>query len=142
MRNFKILTESIEYIEANLREPITRGDVARRLNVSLSMLEKLFRYALSMSIGAYVTKRRMTQAAAELLKPGAGVTRAALRYQYHSAEVFSRAFKRVWDVSPSEFSRRWRFTGIFPKINYEYREGEEPSMAGKKVDLSEAYDSL
>lgn len=61
-------------------------------------------------------------------------------YQYSSVEVFSRTFKRVWNVNPSEFNDKWRFTGIFPKINYEFREGDDLYMARKRVDMSEAYD--
>jgi YesN/AraC family two-component response regulator len=61
MKSFIILTESIHYIEQNLYESFSRRDIARHGYVSLSMLEKLFRYALGMSFKTYVTKRRMTQ---------------------------------------------------------------------------------
>lgn len=142
MRNFMILTESINFIEENLCEPVTRSDIASHCHVSLSMLEKLFRYALHMSIKEYMTKRRMTRAAKAIVETEMSVTDIAMEYQYNSVEVFARAFRRVWNVNPSEFGSRWRFTGIFPRINYEYREGEELSMARKRVDMSEAYDWL
>lgn len=142
MKNFMILTESIRYIEANLCEPITREDVAGHCYVSLSALEKLFRYALHLSVTDYIVRRRMTQAARDLVRDGARVTDTAMKYQYGSAEVFSRVFKRVWNVSPSEFRHSRTFTGIFPRINYEHREGDELYMARKRVDMSEAYDFL
>ncbi len=142
MRNFMILTESINYIERKLYEPIIRREIADHCFVSLSMLEKLFHYALGMSIKTYITKRRMTQAAKDIVKNDMRVIDIAMKYQYNSIEVFTRAFKRVWNVNPSEFTNRWRFTGIFPKINYEYKKGDDLYMARKRVDMSEAYDYL
>ena len=143
MRNFMILTESINFIETNLCEPVSRKDIASHCYVSLSMLEKLFRYALGISIKEYISRRRMTQAARDISKNNMSVTDAAMKYQCNSVEVFSRMFKRVWHVNPSDFIKnKGRFTGIFPKINYEYREGEDLYMARKKVDISEAYDFL
>lgn len=140
MKNFMVLTETIHYIEENLCEPVSRTDIASHCSVSLSTLEKLFRYALHFSLKDYITKRRMTQAAKDIAESKMTVTEIAMKYQYNSIEVFTRAFRRVWGVNPSEFSGTWKFTGIFPKINYEYEKGDDIYMARKKVDLSEAYD--
>ncbi len=140
MKNFVILTESINFIERNLCEPITREDIANHCFVSLSMLEKLYRYALGLSIKTYISRRRMTQAAKDIAQEGSSITDIAMKYQYGSVEVFSRAFKRVWNVNPSDFKEKWKFTGIFPKINYEFKEGDDLEMARKRVDMSEAYD--
>lgn len=137
-----ILTESINYIEENLHENITRNDIAKHCYISLSMLEKLFHFALGMSIKQYITKRRMTQSAKDIAKGELNITDIAMKYQYNSVEVFSRAFKTVWGVNPSEFKNKWTFTGIFPKINYEFKEGDDLFMARKRVDMSEAYDYL
>lgn len=141
MRNFMILTEALNFIEGNLGEPITRNEIAGHCYASLSSLEKLFRYALHHSLREYIERRRMTQAAGDIAD-GVSVTQTAMKYQYNSVEVFSRAFRRVWGVTPSEFNDRWRFTGIFPKIKYEYREGDQRYMTNKHLDMSEAYDYL
>lgn len=142
MKNFMVLTESINYIEENLCEPISHADIANHCYVSLSSLEKLFRYALGMSIKTYIDKRRMTLAAGDIAKTDLKITDIAMKYQFNSNEVFTRTFKRVWNVRPSEFKEQWRFTGIFPKINYEYRKGEDFYMARKRIDMSEAFDYL
>ena len=142
MKNFMILTESIHYIEDNLQEAMSRDDIAKHSCVSLSMLEKLSHYALGMSIKRYITKRRMTQAAKDIVAGCYTITDLAMQYQYNSVEVFSRAFKDVWSVNPSEFKSNWTFTGIFPKINYEFKEGDDLYMARKRVDMSEAYKYL
>lgn len=142
MNKFLILTEAISYIEENLYEPISRKDIALHCHVSLSMLEKLFRYALRFSIKDYIIRRRMTQAAKDILKSNMNITETGMKYQFNSPEVFSRAFKRVWGVNPSQFSYKWKFTAIFPKINYNFKEGDDMKMARKRVDISEFYDFL
>ncbi len=139
MKSFFVLTESIHYIEQNLCEPITRRDIAAHSYVSLSNLEKLFRYALHRSIKEYITKRRITQATKDLIKNDMNIIEIAMKYQYNSPEVFLRSFKQVWNITPSEFTRKWKFTNIFPKINYDFKEGDDFDMARKKVDLSDAY---
>ena len=138
-RTLSALTSALEYIEQNLCEPITREDIAAHCAVSLSMLEKLFRYALHCSIKEYMTKRRVTQAAHDLLHTDLRVIDIAMKYQYNSPEVFCRAFQRVWNTRPSQFKARWRFAGIFPRRAYEYREGEDMDVARKRVDITEAY---
>lgn len=142
VRNFEALTTALDYIEGNLTEPIAREEIAAYCFVSLSMLEKLFRYALHCSIKDYITKRRITQAAGDILKAEQSMTEIAIKYQYNSPEVFCRAFFKIWRITPSRFKEKWRFSGIYPKHNFTYTEGDDLEMARKRVDLSDAYDFL
>lgn len=140
MRNFFVLADAINYIEDNICNQITPQMIADYCYVSLSSLQKLFRLALHRSIKEYVDKRRISLAADDILKTDLSVTEIAYKYQFNSPEVFCRAFKKVWNVSPMAYKKQWKFSGIFPKINYQYVEGEDQKMAGKKVDIADAYD--
>lgn len=140
MRSFFLLETAVNYIEEHLCDPITGEDVAKACCSSLSGLQKLFRYALYHSLKEYIAKRRLTNAARDIAQSNGTVTEIAMRYQYNSPEVFARAFKRMWDVAPLAYKETWRFSGLFPKIEYKYHEGDDPEMARKKVDLSEAYE--
>ncbi len=140
MKNFYILTDAINYIEDNLCNEFTLEDVAEACYSSLSGLKKLFRYAFHHGLYEYISKRRMTHAAHDLLNTDRSVTEIAMRYQYNSPEVFTRAFSKVWGTTPSAFKRQWKFSGIFPRILFEYDGGEV--MSRKNVDLSELYDLL
>lgn len=139
MKNFYILTDAIHYIEDNLRNDFNLEDVADACYSSLSGLKRLFGYAFHLGLSEYITKRRMTHAASDLLNTELSVTAIAMKYQYNSPEVFTRAFFKVWGTTPSTFKKQWKFTGIFPKISFEYDGG---NMSRKKVDLSELYDLL
>lgn len=54
----------------------------------------------------YVTKRRMTEAAKALINSEETVTDIAMRYSYQSPEAFNRAFKRIWNMNPSEYRKK------------------------------------
>ena len=140
MKNFYILTDAIHYIEDNLCNEFTLEDVADACYSSLSGLKKLFSYAFHLGLKEYISKRRMTHAAFDLLNTAQSVTTIAMKYQYNSPEVFTRAFFKVWGTTPSAFKKQWKFTGIFPKIIFDYDGGT--IMSRKKVDLSELYDLL
>jgi len=140
MRNFHVLAEAIEYIEENLCERIYRNQVAEHCFVSLSMLEKLFRYSLNKSIGEYINQRKISKAAYDLKNTELSVTEIAMKYNYNSHEVFIRSFKKIWNMTPSQYVKRWNFSQLYPKINFKYNKGEDLEMARKKVDMSEAYD--
>jgi AraC family transcriptional regulator len=140
MRNLFLLEAAVNYIEEHLCDPISGEDVAKACCSSLSGLQKLFRYALHRSIKEYIAKRRLTSAARDLAHLSGTVTEIAMRYQYNSPEVFARAYKRLWDVTPSMFKDTWHFSGLYPRLNYKYQEGDDLDMARKRVDISEAYE--
>lgn len=140
MKNFYILTDAIKYIEDNLCNEFHLEDVADSCYCSLSSLKKLFAYVFHMGLKEYISKRRMTIAAHDLLNSDLSITEIAMKYQYNSPEVFTRAFSKVWGTTPSAFKKQWRFCGIFPKILFEYDGGN--LMSRRNVDLSELYDLL
>lgn len=145
MKNFYLLTDAINYIEENICNEITLEDVANACYSSLSGLKKLFAYAFHMGLREYITKRRMTHAAHDLLNTDLSITEIALKYQYNSPEVFTRAFFKVWGSTPSAFKKQWRFTGILPKIIFDFdgcKKDGGIKMSRRKMDLSELYDLL
>lgn len=141
MKNFYILTDALEYIEDNLCEEMSQEDIASAFYCSLSSLQKLFRYVFLVSIKEYISKRRLTHAAEELINTDNSIIDIALKYQYKSHEVFTRAFTKVWGKPPQTFRSKERFTGLFPKIEFNY-DGGKTIMAKRKFDVSELYDEL
>ncbi|MHB1153909.1 MAG: helix-turn-helix transcriptional regulator [Eubacteriales bacterium] len=60
---------------------------------------------MGMTIGEYMRNRRLSCAAQDLLQPNSKIMDVAMRYQYDSAESFSKAFTRFHGVSPSKAQR-------------------------------------
>ena len=139
IRDLGVLTVSLAYIEDNIKNDISQEDIASSCFCSLSHLQKLFRYVFRISVGDYITRRRMTSAARDLLA-GASVLDTAMNYQYNSPEVFSRAFVKVWNTTPSNFKHTRKFAGIFPKLIL-ITEGD-CNMNRRKFDMTELYDYI
>lgn len=142
MRNFCIFADAVNYIEDNLTEPITQEDIAAACCCSLSALQKVWRFCSHTSLKEYISKRRLTRCAEEILHTDAAFIDIAMRYGYNSPEVFTRAFRRLWGASPSEFRTTWHSAGIFPRIVPDESKLEGGIYMGRRVDISELYEEL
>ena len=101
MKNFCIFADAMNYIENNLCSPISQDDIAAACYCSLSALQKVWRYCTHTSLKEYITKRRLTRSAEDIVRTDMTLTEIAMKYQYNSPEVFLRAFFRFWGVTPS-----------------------------------------
>ena len=142
MRNVYILSAALEAVEDMLQEPLSVSDLAQKVHCSDSGLHKLFRYVFNCSVAEYITKRRLSIASRELLATEKSITEIALDYRYSSPEVFTRAFKRFWGITPSEFRRTCRFPELFPKFENPTESGGTAMFKRTPIDISRLYDEL
>ncbi|NLA58333.1 MAG: helix-turn-helix domain-containing protein [Firmicutes bacterium] len=139
MHRFLSLIMALEYIEANLTNPISLEDVATAACISLSHLHRMFTRVFGCSLKEYITRRRLCSAAYDLIHSKTPITDLAFAYQYSSVESFSRAFRRHFRTSPSSFRRQNRFSHLYPKIILTPNSGKggDPMAPVPKYDLSE-----
>ena len=140
VKNLCILNDALNFIEDHLREEFTQPDIAGYCCCSLSSLQKLFSYAFHIGVGDYVTRRRLTCCARELVSSDKSILELALDWGYQSQEALTRAFARMWGEPPAAFRKNRRFTGIFPR--FESIENENGGRIMRKYDISELYDVL
>jgi len=95
--------KSIEYIETNLFEKITPEKIARVACFSTFHYCRLFKALVGDSVMGYVRKRRLSIAAQRLSCEHEEIIELALACQFESHEAFTRAFKRMFHVTPKEF---------------------------------------
>jgi transcriptional regulator GlxA family with amidase domain len=96
--NEKVLA-TLAAMEANLEEPLSRATLARRNQVSVRQLERLFRSNLRQTIGTTYMRIRLTRAAILLKESSVPLIDIALASGFASASHFSRAFKS-WHGTP------------------------------------------
>lgn len=139
----EVLMEVLEYIENNIAGDISVDDIARDCYISVSSLQKKFKYVFNMTVKDYILRRRFTCAARDLVTTDESILDIALRYGYSNHESFTRGFQRIWDVSPSEYRKTRHFTGHTPKLSVRNFDGvEDKRMGGMKFDLTEIYDVM
>ena len=144
MNKFYLLSDALDYIEAHLTGETSPQEIADACYCSLSTLQKLFRYTFHIGVSDYVSRRRLTCCARELIRTDHSVLQIALDWGYNSPEVFTRAFTRLWGETPAAFRKTRRFTGIFPKFEMiqESSGGKKMTTIHKKYVIDELYDYL
>ena len=111
------IQKAIDFIEANLCEKISPGDLAKEFFFSQFHFHRLFHRVVGETIMEYVRKRRLAEAAIDLKKSKASITDIALKYQFSSEESFSRAFKRMYSISPRKHRSAKNQVLYFKRIN-------------------------
>ncbi|WP_010503209.1 AraC family transcriptional regulator [Paenibacillus elgii] len=99
------IREAIRYIEANLKQPIRVEQVASIVHFSYYHFHRIFYATTGETIGDYIRKRRLTEAAIELLSSDKPILDIAVDYNFESQEAFTRSFKNVFGIPPHRFRK-------------------------------------
>ena len=99
------IQRSLNFIVQYLTEPLHLNRLAEHAGYSRFHFQRVFRKIIGKSVAEYVRERRMTQSARELITTDQRVIDIAMTYQFKSQESFTRAFKKVYDVTPSEYRK-------------------------------------
>lgn len=102
MNNIQIIYEIIEYIEGNLKNPLTVGKVADKAGYSLFYFTRLFNSIVKHSPYDYIIRRRLSEAAVDLANTKKKIIDIALDYQFNNPETFSRAFYKMFEILPKK----------------------------------------
>ncbi|MEM9555618.1 MAG: AraC family transcriptional regulator [Acidobacteriota bacterium] len=93
--------QAVAFVEANYREPLTVDAIAREAAMSPSALHQHFKQLTALSPMQYVQRYRLHQARA-LLHNGHAAAEAGHEVGYRSPSQFSREFRRLFRVPPSQ----------------------------------------
>ncbi len=102
-QHFTHISKSIEFIEENLKNPISVEDVCNQVFISKWQFQRIFRLCIGLSIGEYIRGRRLTLACNHTYQnPKSKIIDLALDFQFNSHEAFTRAFKLFFGFPPSK----------------------------------------
>lgn len=107
------LEDVIDWIEQNLDQPLTLDQIAARGGLSTFRFSRLFTARMSRSVMAYVRGRKLVHGARRLCdEKELQLVDLAFDGGFESQEAFTRAFKRVFGVSPGRFRRGFAVESI------------------------------
>lgn len=118
MNYYENLNKIIDKIEDNLTEKIDYKDLAKIIGTSSYTLQRIFVFLTGITLTEYIRKRRLSNAAEELLLSDAKIIDIALRYQYDSPISFSKSFKKMHGISPQNLRKNNLTIKTFPKIEF------------------------
>ncbi len=91
---------AIQLMEKQIDETIRISTIAKKLNLSVRMLEYLFAQTLGVSPGAFYLRLRLQTARRLVIDTRLSMREIAIRSGFNSLPSFSRMFKRYYQQSP------------------------------------------
>ncbi|MER7575218.1 AraC family transcriptional regulator [Streptomyces sp. NPDC126514] len=99
------LNQLVDLVEEHLAEELDVDRLAGSLGTTEYHLRRMFSSLAGMPLSEYVRRRRMTVAAADVVRGEGDLLGIAVRYGYGSSEAFGRAFRAVHGAGPSDVRR-------------------------------------
>lgn len=114
------IQSSVNFIEENLYEKIDIEDVVRKAYMGRSAFYDVFAGVLSTTVKEYIRKRRLSLSLNDLVNSDLTVLEIALKYQYYTSESYSRAFKKLFGMSPKNYREKREYIDVFPRITLSF----------------------
>ncbi len=106
MYRASFIKELIDWIQDNLEKPLSINIVARKSGYSPWHLQRLFKEATGDSLAKYIRKERLQNAASDLVNSHRSIADIACQYQFDSHQSFSRAFKKMFAMTPTSYRKK------------------------------------
>jgi len=110
-RRFASLGRALALVERGLRDGLDVAAMAEAACYSVFHFVRVFTELTGHGPYDYLMRRRVAEAARELVSGTASILDIALEYRFESPEGFSRAFRRCFGLTPSEA----RKAGTYPE---------------------------
>lgn len=98
--------QAINYINANLANPLLVQDISGAANISTSYFHQRFVQETGMTPADYRTRQRIQRAKQLLKNPKLSVTEIAYQLGFSSSQYFSSVFKRYTGHTPTSFRKQ------------------------------------
>lgn len=104
---FKRINNVISYIEKNLDKDLHLDDLSKKAFFSSFHFHRIFSAIVGETLNALIIRKRIERIAS-IIAVGTNETLVDLAYKYgfNSASSFSRAFKKFYGISPTDFKEK------------------------------------
>jgi AraC family transcriptional regulator len=114
-----------EFIDQNLESDLSLNKVSKIAFFSPFHFHRVFKFVTGETLNGYVTRRKIEKSASDLLHKTITATEIAHQYGFSDNSSYSRAFKKHFGVSPTEFkkqnpNRHSKIRQLESKIGQEY----------------------
>lgn len=101
----------VDAIYRNIDKDIKVVDIAASTNLSVSSLERLFKVNMNTTPKQFIIQAKMSTACERLVGTNLGVKEVGKSVGYSDHANFTRAFRKVVSMSPTEYRRNYRNKG-------------------------------
>lgn len=118
------LNNAIDYMESNLTGTIDLKTAARFVGCSTWEFQRIFSFLMHVPLGEYIRQRKLSLAALDIQNNEMKIIDIAIKYGYESPTAFSRAFSKLYGISPSSARDVGIDLNAYPKITFEFIDKE------------------
>jgi AraC-like DNA-binding protein/ligand-binding sensor protein len=97
--------EAVDYINSNLKEKMTINKISHESGLSKNTLYRGFMKEFGMTIGEYITEKRIEKAEKLLLETDLSVEEIAFETGFSGSAYFGANFKKARGISPLKFRK-------------------------------------
>jgi len=101
----QVIRQAQQYIAAHVTEKLTVPQVAQGINVSASYLTALFHKHLQIAPGEYIRRIKLQKSKQMIRQGNMNFTEIAKTLEYSTICQFSRQFKQMFGMTPSEYAK-------------------------------------
>ena len=103
-----IIRKAQQYVQVHVAEKLTVPVVAENVGVSASYLTALFHKHLELSPGEYIRRIKLQQSKQLIREGQMNFTEISENLQYSTVHHFSRQFKQMFGMTPTEYAKSVR----------------------------------
>ena len=128
------IQKAIDYIEEDVMGKQTLRNLAHIAGFSEYHFHRVFQAMVGDTVMEYVRKRRLAQAAYQLSHTDEKIIDIALEHGFQSHETFTRAFKKLFQMTPSAYRKQEIKTPMYYKVNVKQRK-LNPYLGGIQMEF-------
>lgn len=141
MENKNLIDKAIGFIQENPQDNLSLQSIADNAGFSLTYFDAIFRQHTGYSPVEYSRIYKLTRSALELRRTTKTVLDVALDFGYASPESFTRAFKKFYSITPSEYREKYSretvtWYDLSGKIAISHFRRNFPELKESDIDLA------
>ena len=106
MDYFVVICSVIIYVENRLKTDIQYTELEKETGFSIAHIRYIFVKKTGKSLSRYILERKISNAAFEISHTNESLLTIAEKYGFKNPDTFTRAFKRIVGITPSEFRKK------------------------------------
>jgi len=118
------ILKGIDLIESQLKTEINLDSIAKETGYSYYHYSRVFRGITGHSPYDYILRRKLSEAAKDLVSSDKNIIDIAYDYGFKNPETFSRGFKRLFGIQPVQYrksvTRHWHKIIMLDKLTVEH----------------------